>query len=237
MWSSWPVKHAGTRHARIPCARCAQAWPRFSPGLPSRDRTQRPQDAARQRRFARSARLAPRGGALGPGPGGDAQAVTPARLVRTSTPGTTSRTTVTTGRKLESKECGTLPSLMGRLPQPHANQRLKLGRWRDKTLPGRPPGPRIHADGPADTGQFRQIRSWPPGCSTPARSSAIPGARAPRVRQVAAPAGWAGLRPQEPRRHVTAKHQRSWACLNRGFLTGWLPVGRTSNDTGYLGRE
>jgi hypothetical protein len=58
----------------------------------------------------------------GAGLGGDARAAAPARADRTSKPGTTFITAITTGHRQETHECGNLRTLLRRLPLSRANQ-------------------------------------------------------------------------------------------------------------------
>src|ERR1700678_1871015 len=97
MWPPWPVKHSGTATRAVP-ARCVQALRRF-PG--------------------RSPAVTPR---QPPEPGGDARAAAPARPDRTSRPGTTFVTAITTGHRHETHECFTVRTLLRRVPHPCANQ-------------------------------------------------------------------------------------------------------------------
>src|SRR6202522_2799673 len=60
-------------------------------------------------------------------PGGDARAARSARSARISTPITTVSTTIDTGHRPETHECGTLRTLLRRVPHSCANRGLTLG--------------------------------------------------------------------------------------------------------------
>jgi hypothetical protein len=132
-----------------------------------------------------------------PEPGGDARAAAPARPDRTTKPGTTFITAITTGHRQETHECGNLRTLLRRVPLSCANQGwCQAERVRERRQDARPdpaftrltwlvPDNSGNRDGSCPDTHRSPVRGRPDtppkpgpqlsGYSTEARSSAILG--------------------------------------------------------------